>query len=305
MPETMRDVQIMCNAAARALAGNMSIASGPQVEVTVDRLPPGADLEEMYPWKIWQTSSDRTGGGQPAVRFFQPGMNAEALLGVYQYFQKVADEVTGVPNYIYGSTAVSGAGRTASGLSMLMENAAKGIKHAILHLDNAQSQAIKRTFDYLMKYDPDPMIKGDMQIVPVGIVATLIKEGVQERRQAFLAATANPIDAPIMGPDRRAALLREIGRSTLDMDPDDIAPDPKQMRRQMMVNNQMQQLAVAQEQQAIAQEQQQGPQRIAIERGPDGEVTGAYVDGGQVMSMSVADQLARLEGELASVESRL
>lgn len=308
LPESMRDVQIMCNAAARALAGNMSIASGPQVEVTVDRLPPGSDLEDMYPWKIWQTTSDRTGSGQPAVRFFQPGMNAEALLGVYQYFQKVADEVTGVPNYIYGSTAVSGAGRTASGLSMLMENAAKGIKHAILHLDNAQAAAIRRTFDYLMKYDPDPMIKGDMQIVPVGIVATLIKEGVQERRQAFLQATTNPVDIQIMGPDRRAGILRSFDKD-LELDPDDIAPDPKQVRQQQAA------AAMQQQQQMAAQQQQvdqtvnavNQPQQITFQRGPDGEIQGAYVDGGLVSppQESVAEQLKRLERDLSAIEGTL
>jgi hypothetical protein len=299
-------VQIICNSAARAMAGNMSIASGPQVEVTTDRLPPGADLEEMYPWKIWQTTSDRTGGGQPAIRFFQPSMNAEALLGIYQYFQKVADEVTGVPNYIYGSTAVSGAGRTASGLSMLMENAAKGIKNAILRLDNAQSEAIQRTFDYLMKYDPDPTIKGDMRIVPVGIVATLIKEGVQERRQAFLTATANPFDAPIIGPDRRAAQLRTFSKD-LEMDPDEIAPDPKEIKAKQLINERMQQMAMVNEQQMIdGQNQAPQPQQISFQRGPDGEIMGAMVNGGPVTSQSdPSSDLARLEAELAAIEQRI
>jgi len=41
LPEVMRDVQIMCNASARALANNMGIGSGPQVEVQVDRLADG------------------------------------------------------------------------------------------------------------------------------------------------------------------------------------------------------------------------------------------------------------------------
>lgn len=265
LPESMRDVQIMCNAAARALAMNMGIASGPQVEVTVDRLANGQVLDEMYPWKMWQTTSDRTGGGQPGIRFFQPSMNAEPLLGVYQYFQKVADEVTGVPNYLYGSSAVSGAGRTASGLSMLMENAAKGIKHAILNLDGAIATMVKRTFNYLMLYDPDPSIKGDMQVVPVGIVATLIKESAQEKRQAFLAATANPIDFQIMGPAGRASVLQQVAK-TLDMDTDDIVPDPAVIRAQMQQQMQLQQ-----------QQAQQPQKRIALERGPDDAVTGASV----------------------------
>jgi len=257
LPEMMRDVQIVCNAAARALANNMGIASGPQVEVSVDRLPDGEDLTKMYPWKIWQTTSDRTGGGQPAVRFFQPNMNAETLLNVYTYFQKVADEVTGVPNYVYGSTNVSGAGRTASGLSMLMEKAAKGIKTAILSLDGAVSDVLKRLYDHIMIYDPDDTIKGDMQIVPAGVVGTLLKESVQQRRNEFLQLTANPVDIQIMGPAGRAALLREAAK-TLNMDIDQLIPSPEDIKAQQAEQQAMQMMA-AQQQQQPQQPQQPQP----------------------------------------------
>jgi hypothetical protein len=53
------DAQNMCNAAARALANNMGISSGPQVGVNVSRLPAGEDITQMYPWKIWQFKSVR------------------------------------------------------------------------------------------------------------------------------------------------------------------------------------------------------------------------------------------------------
>jgi hypothetical protein len=239
LPEMMTDVQTVCNAAARALANNMGIASGPQVEVSVDRLPDGEDLTKMYPWKIWQTTSDRTGGGQPAIRFFQPDMNANTLLVVYQHFQRVADEVTGVPNYIYGSGQMSGAGRTASGLSMLMENAAKGIKQAILALDTANTEVLQRLYDHIMIYDDDSSIKGDMQIVPAGVVGTLLKESVQQRRNEFLQMTANPVDIQIMGPSGRAMLLREAAK-TLNMDIDKIIPDPEKIAEvQKMLSEQM------------------------------------------------------------------
>jgi hypothetical protein len=71
-PELIEDVQAMCNAAARALANNMGLASGPQVEVSVDRLAEGEKVSKVYPWKIWQTVSDPLGSGQAAVRFNQP-----------------------------------------------------------------------------------------------------------------------------------------------------------------------------------------------------------------------------------------
>ena len=249
LPELMSDVQRMCNAAARALANNMGMASGPMAEIAIDRLPPGADVESIHPWKIYQTTSDKTGGGQPAVRFFQPDLNADKLLAIYSYFQKVADEVTGVPNYIYGSSQVSGAGRTASGLAMLMENAAKGIKHAILQIDAAKSRSVQRVFEHLMIYDEDQSIKGDMHVVPAGIVEALIKDGAQERRARFLAATANPFDMEIMGLPGRAAVLREAAK-LLDMDVDDVVPDPKLLKAQML---QQAQLQAAAQMQAAAQ----------------------------------------------------
>jgi hypothetical protein len=259
LPESMRDVQLMCNAAARALANNMAIASGPQVEVVVDRLPQGESVTQMFPWKIWQTTSDKSGGGQPAVKFFQPNMNADQLMAIYQYFQKVADEVTGVPNYVYGSSNVSGAGRTASGLSMLMENAAKGIKHAILSLDRAQSNMLRRTFEHLMIYDSDQSIKGDMKVVPRGVVATLIKDGVQERRQQFLASTANPIDAQIMGIKGRANVLRRIADG-LDMDGAEVVPSEEELEQ---LQQQQQQQQAQQQQMQLQQHQAQMAQAAA------------------------------------------
>lgn len=255
LPEMMTDIQTVCNAAARALANNMGIASGPQVEVSVDRLPDGEDLTKIYPWKIWQTTSDRTGGGQPAVRFYQPSMNADALLAVYQYFQRIADEVTGVPNYIYGSGQASGAGRTASGLSMLMENAAKGIKQAILSLDAATTDVIHRLYDHLMIYDDDNSIKGDMQIIPAGVVGTLLKESVQQRRNEFLQLTSNPVDIQIMGPSGRAMLLREAAKA-LNMDIDKIIPDPEKVMEAQKMLSEM----AAQQQPEPAQPEQLPPQ---------------------------------------------
>ena len=251
LPELMSDVQAMCNAAARSLANNMSVASGPQVEVDISRLPVGAQVTGIHPWKVWQTVSNAGNGNTPAVRFYQPDMNADALLNIYMYFQKIADEVTGVPNYLYGSSQASGAGRTASGLSMLMENAAKGIKHAILSLDKGVSCMLGRLFEHLMIYDPDQKIKGDMKIVPSGVVATIIKDNVQLRRQEFLAATTNPFDTQILGIEGRAELLRQLAKG-LDMDVNDIIPSTEKMKQMQMAQAMQQQMMMQQQAQQQA-----------------------------------------------------
>jgi hypothetical protein len=290
MPEIMRDTQIMCNAAARSLANNMALASGPQAEVTVDRLPDGEDLTEIYPWKIWQVTSDRTGGGQPAVRFFQPNMNADVLLSVFSTFARQADEVTGIPNYVYGSSAVSGAGRTASGLSMLMDNASKGIKQAVANIDKIVSGIVQRLYLHNMMFDTDPYIKGDFKVVAKGAIGLLHKETLQMRRNEFLMATANPIDSQITGVEGRAYLLREAARG-LQMDTSKIVPDANtfeeqkiQAQAQILAQQMLQQMMQQMQQPAPGQQQPEAPQAQL----PSGEPAGGQM-ANTVQPMQMAD----------------
>ena len=50
---------------------------------------------------------------------------------VYAEWEQRADDATGVPRYTYGNGVQAGAGDTASGLAMLMNNAAKGLMSVI------------------------------------------------------------------------------------------------------------------------------------------------------------------------------
>jgi hypothetical protein len=256
LPENMRDVQIMCNASARALANNMGIGSGPQVEVAVDRLADGEDVTQMYPWKIWQTTSDKTGGGQPGVRFFMPEMKAAELMGIYNQFAKQADEVTGIPNYIYGSgSGASGAGRTASGLSMLMDNAAKGIKSAVSTIDDVVVMVVSRFYTHNMIYNPDPYIKGDFKVVAKGAMGLVAKEQIQVRRNEFLnLVLSNQVALQIVGPEGAAYLMRETAMG-LQMDVDKLVPSTEMMKfKQDQIQAAMQQLQAAMPQIAAPQE---------------------------------------------------
>lgn len=302
LPEVMKDVQIMCNASARALANNMGIGSGPQVEVAVDRLADGEDLTQMYPWKIWQTTSDKTGGNQPGVRFFMPEMKAAELMGIYNQFAKQADEVTGIPNYVYGGSSGSGAGRTASGLSMLMDNAAKGIKSAVSQVDRVVEMVVKRFYIHNMMYNPDQYIKGDFKVIPRGAMGLLAKEALQVRRNEFLAATNNPVDLNIVGPEGRAYLLRELAKG-LQMDTDKLVPTVEAMRfKQKQIADAM---AVVQQQQA-QQPQLPAPVNPNEGGGPPPVNTvqpQAYADGGEVSDSR--DRLSQLEQQLAEVENEL
>lgn len=234
--DLVRDTQTVVGAAARALVNNMAMASGPQVGVNVDRLAPGEEITQLTPWRVWQLTSDPFGSNTQVMplQFFQPDSNVAELIGVFEKFTDLADEYSGVPKYMTGEAAPGGAGRTASGLSMMIGNASKGMKQVISNIDmNVIRPLIARQYYHNMEFSDDADLKGDVHVVAKGASALIAKETAQVRRNEFLMATANPIDMQIVGLEGRAAVLREVVRE-LDMDVDKIVPDPDVIRAREM-----------------------------------------------------------------------
>lgn len=217
LPELMADIQDVCNATARAMVNNSGLASGPQVEVDKSRC---GDVEEIWPWKIWPSTNAQMSEA-PAIRFTQPQIVVGPLLTVFQTFSAMADEQTGVPKWAHGGDPGES---TASGMSMRMTYAARGIKEVIAHIDTMVASVIGRTYDYNMLYDPDPSIKGDARIVARGSSSLLAKEQKLVRTNEFLAATINPVDMQIIGIKGRAKLLREAAK-LLELDTEGVVPD--------------------------------------------------------------------------------
>ena len=275
IPEIIEDLQGVCNAAARALVNNMGISSGPQVEVNVERLPPNEDITNLSPWKIWQTINDPVGSSAPAIRFTQPDSRATELMAVYEKFSRLADDHSGIPAYVYGDLNVQGAGRTSSGLSMLMGAAGKGIRQVVMHIDtDVVKPIVLRQFVYNMRYDEDESIKGDVEVVAKGAINLAVKETVNIRRIEFLNATANPVDLEILGKEGRATILREVAKG-LQMPVEDVVPSRDKSGYQERI--QARAMAVAAEQQA------QAPQGTPTQ--PDGTPKGG-MDANTVMNRS-------------------
>jgi len=212
LPDILQDIQDASNAALRSLINNMSIASGPQVVVNDDRIADNEDGDELYPWKRWHTVTDPLGNNsQQPVSFFQPASNAQELLGVYEKFTQMADELSAIPRYITGSDRMGGAGRTASGLAMLMGNAAKILQTVAANVDNdVIEQAVSELYDMVMLTDRTGMLRGDESIVVLGVNVAMQRETQRQRQMEFLQITGNPIDAQIVGIRGRANVLREV-----------------------------------------------------------------------------------------------
>ena len=226
VPLLMEDVQYICNSMGRAIVNNAGIASGPQVAVLADLLQPGMDVTTMFPWKIWQFKAEQFTNGQVPIQFFQPDPILDVLIKVYDYFFKQASEVTGIPAYIAGSDKLGGAAKTASGLSMLMNAANKGLKAVVTNVDKGIIKpSVKAHWQNLMLYEPEKA-QGDINIVARASEYLIMMESLQARRMEFLNFTNNDVDNQIMGPAGRAEVLRETAK-TLKLPVDRIIPDKK------------------------------------------------------------------------------
>jgi len=274
-----RDSQNMVNASARALANNMGISSGPQVGVNVSRLPPGEDITEMHPWKIWQFQSSEFNDGSQPLTFYQPNSNANELMAVFEKFSARADEDTMIPRYMTGENT-PGAGRTSSGLSMLISNAGKGIKQVISNIDRSVIvPSIERLYQDNLRYSKDPDLIGDVKAVAKGANSLVVKEAEAIRRNEFLTLVLNsPVAQQIVGMDGAAELLREQARN-LSGNVNRIVPDRPTLTAMQTLQQQNAQL---QEQLAIIAGELQGgaPGAPGMTQGPAPQNT--LPDGSQV-----------------------
>lgn len=238
LPDILADVQEAANGVLRSMMNNISISSGPQVIVNDDRIAPGADSEELYPWKRWHVTQDPIQNStQKPIDFFQPPSNAQELMAIYTALQNMADDLSAIPKYLSGAGASGGAGRTASGLAMLMGNASKILQTVAGNVDRDVIYGILISlFDMLMLTDTSGLLTGEEQVQVMGVSVAVQKETQRARQMEFLQATANPLDIQIMGPKGRAAVLRPVadglGLPGQEIVPSDDALDAQQKTAQ-------------------------------------------------------------------------
>lgn len=252
--DLLEDIQSVGNASIRSLVNNLSIASGPQVVINDQVLQPGED-DNMYPWKRWHVSFDPmiTGTSKP-IDFFQPNSNTQELMAVYEKFSSMADDVSAIPRYMTGNEKVGGAGRTASGLAMLMGNAAKTLQNVAASIDrDVMRPMLEALYDMIMLTMPG-FFRGDESIVVKGVNYAVKREQDRMRQLEFLQLTGNPMDMQIVGMEGRANVIRSVA-SNLGLDHEKVVPDDETLRAQAQA---------AQQQQAAAQQQQ------GTEQGPNG-----------------------------------
>jgi hypothetical protein len=213
--ENMDDTQTLMNGFMRMAIDNAALSGNLIIEVDETNLVPGQDLS-VYPGKIF-----RRQGGAPGQAIFGtkfPNVAGENM----QLFDKarvLADESTGFPSFAHGQTGVSGVGRTASGISMLMSAANGSIRSVVKNVDDYLIRPLgKAFFAFNMQFDFDEDIRGDLEVSASGTESLMANEVRSQRLMQFLQVAQNPVLAPFAKMDY---IIREIAKS-MDLDPDKV-----------------------------------------------------------------------------------
>ena len=213
--ENMDDTQTLMNGFMRMAIDNAALSGNLIIEVDETNLVPGQDLS-VYPGKVFRRQGGAMGQAIFGTKF--PNVASENM----QLFDKarvLADESTGFPSFAHGQTGVSGVGRTASGISMLMSAANGSIRTVVKNVDDYLIRPLgKAFFAFNMQFDYDEDIKGDLEVNASGTESLMANEVRSQRLMQFLQVAQNPVLAPFAKMDY---IIREIAKS-MDLDPDKV-----------------------------------------------------------------------------------
>jgi hypothetical protein len=231
--ENMDDTQTLMNGFMRLSVDNAVLSGNLVFEVDETNLVPGQDLT-IHPGKVF-----RRQGGAPGQALFGtkfPNVSQENLQ-MFDKARQLADESTGLPSFSHGQTGVAGVGRTASGISMLMNAASGGIKTVIKNVDDYLLRPMGEAFfAFNMQFDYDPETAGDLEVKARGTESLMQNEVRSQRLLQFLQVIQNPALAPFA---KLPYIVREIAKS-MDLDPDLVANNMDEAARQALILQKMQ-----------------------------------------------------------------
>ncbi len=213
--ENMDDTQTLMNGFMRMAVDNAVLSGNLLIEVDETNLVPGQDLS-VYPGKIF-----RRQGGAPGQAIFGtkfPNVSGENIQ-LFDKARQLADESTSIPSFSHGQTGVTGVGRTASGISMLMNAASGSVKTVIKNVDDYLLKPLgEGLFRFNMQFDFDPKIRGDLEVKARGTESLMANEVRSQRLMSFLQVASSPVLAPFA---KFQYVITEIAKA-LDLDPNKV-----------------------------------------------------------------------------------
>tara|TARA_R110002072_G_scaffold186843_1_gene343688 strand:+ start:887 stop:3028 length:2142 start_codon:yes stop_codon:yes gene_type:complete len=220
--ENMMDTQLLLNGTFRMAVDNAALSGNLLIEIDETSLIPGQDLS-VYPGKIFRRQAGQIGAAIHGTKF--PNVSNE-LLQMFDKARQLSDEATGIPSFSHGQTGITGVGRTASGMSMLMGAAAQGIKTVVRNVDDYLLAPLgKALFAFNMQFLFDEQFaNGDLEVKSRGTESLMRNEIRSQRLLQFMQMTQNQQMAPFVKYDY---VLRELAAS-MDLDEDKILNDSRE-----------------------------------------------------------------------------
>lgn len=226
--ENMLDTQQIMNGFLRLAVDNAALSGNIMFEIDESMLSPGQDMK-LYPGKVFVRQ-----GGAPGQAFFSHKVQnvTQECLAMFDKARQLADEATGMPSYAHGGVGVSGVGRTASGMSMLMGAAAQNIKAVVRNIDDYLLTPLgEALYAFNMQFNFDKKYIGDLAISAKGTESLMRNEVRSQKLMQFMQLSANPAFAPFI---KMHYLLAEIAAS-LDLDPERVVNDPREAALQAQI----------------------------------------------------------------------
>jgi hypothetical protein len=209
VPEMMESSQGEINRSARILSDNSSFSALPQVEVNDSLIDPGDD-GLLRPGKRW---SRRGGDGSvPLLRVYDMPNIIGPMMNVVALYKQLADDETGLPSVLQGSTTSGGssATRSASGLSQLIGQAKLVGQSAIKNVDDLGVKPVMQMlYHFNMMWHEDETIKGDMNVAALG--SSILEADETEAGQLinFANITQNPVDVALTKREKLIATIAD------------------------------------------------------------------------------------------------
>lgn len=216
VPYLMRSQQRVINSAWRMILDNAGVSAGPQIVIKPGVITPADQQWTLTSRKIWYASED-VDDVSKAFATFEFNTHQAELQAIIEMAEKLSDAETAVPQLAQGEKGSSP--ETLGGMQMLMQSANVVLKRLVKQYDDTITKPhVRRYYDYLMEYDPDPQIKGDFSVVALGSSSLVVRDIQNQALMQLLQLASNPIYAPLVNSQKLFKKVLEAQH----VDPNDV-----------------------------------------------------------------------------------
>ena len=238
LPRIIRDTQISIASSVRMMLDNGAWTAGPIGEINSDLLSDDEDADDFYPGRLFEREGDGAAAQFPALRIHNINSHLTEYLAIIDKFERIGDMESTTPALLFAEGAKT-TNETSKGVSIRASTSNLTTNDIVKNFDDMNEGFLGGMYQWNMDYNPNPEIKGDMEIKAIGSSSLVSKEA---RTQAleFFSQGLGTEDKPYI---RRRPLL-EQRMIQLDLDSDKIleTEDQAQKNIQSAIDSELVQL---------------------------------------------------------------